>query len=96
LRGVVAPSVNAVRTFAALAQRTGTQSCRRAALVVEGEVQYGLARMFQILSEQSGSVMRVFRDFVEARTWLCETPEAEVLHSARFGKYWGHSVNVLP
>lgn len=96
LRGVFAPSVDAVRTFAALAQGTETRSCRRAALVVEGEVQYGLARMFQILSEQSGSVKRVFRDLTEARIWLCKTPEAEVLPSARFEKYWGYSVSVLP
>ena len=96
LRGVLAPSVDTVRTFAALAQRTETRSCRRAALVVEGEVQYGLARVFQILSEQAGTVKRVFRDFAEARTWLCETPEAEAAHSARFEKYWGHSVSVLP
>ena len=42
----------------------------RLAIVVAHELAYGMARMYQILTEQSIPNVRVFRDLEEAKSWL--------------------------
>ena len=68
------PSTNTVHGVAA-SVRSETATPRIAAFVVDQDVHFGLARMFEMLSEQPGVTRRVFRDYVEARNWLIQ-PEA--------------------
>jgi hypothetical protein len=42
----------------------------RLAIVVSKEVAYGMARMYQILTERTVPHVGVFRDMEEARSWL--------------------------
>ncbi|HRX20016.1 MAG TPA: hypothetical protein P5135_13270 [Gemmatimonadales bacterium] len=44
--------------------------CRRVALVVGSEVMYGMARMYQILSEEWYPDTAVFRELEAAEAWL--------------------------
>ena len=45
----------------------------RSALIVSSEVQYGLCRMFEMLSEgKISQQLRVFRDYKEGEQWLLE------------------------
>lgn len=60
--------VQAVRDF--VSKHWGTGGKSRAALVVSKDVDFGLARMYQILSESKTlSPVQVFRDFDEALNW---------------------------
>lgn len=77
------PSTNTIHRVAASA-RSETTIPRIAAFVVDQDVHFGLARMFEMLSEQPGVTRRVFRDYVEARNWLIQ-PEAIV------GEPWGYT-----
>jgi len=43
---------------------------RRVAIVVKRELDFGLARMFQVFSERAGIDYQVFRSFDEALSWL--------------------------
>jgi hypothetical protein len=43
---------------------------RRRAFVVTSEVAFGLARMFDILTEDRGHELQVFTTMPEAREWL--------------------------
>jgi hypothetical protein len=42
----------------------------RLAIVVAHDLAYGMARMYQMLTEQSVPNVRVFRDMEEAKSWL--------------------------
>jgi hypothetical protein len=42
----------------------------RRALVANTAVQYGIARMFQALSEGNNHVVAIFRDLADAEAWL--------------------------
>lgn len=43
----------------------------RRALVIPGrDARYGMARMFQLLTEEQGPELRIFEDLAEARAWL--------------------------
>ena len=54
-----------------LAQRWLFSPQSRRAIVVQGEVAYGLARMFEMLRENAGeNGIRVFRDREEALDWV--------------------------
>ena len=55
----------------ALASRVDASeaSCRRA-IVVSTELAYGMARMFQILTDDKPATIEVFKDMAEARKWL--------------------------
>jgi hypothetical protein len=44
----------------------------RRALVVSSDVIFGLARMFQTLSDESGDEIQIFRDMDAAEAWLEE------------------------
>jgi len=48
----------------------------RCAVLVIGDAQYGVSRMFAALSEKSGMDVRVFRDEDEAVEWLREKDPA--------------------
>ena len=43
-------------------------------MVAPGDLGFGLARMFEALSDPSEPEVRVFRDLSEARTWLGTDP----------------------
>lgn len=52
-------------------KRWGKKGVSRAALVVEGDMDYGLSRMYEMLMEsETSSEVRVFRDFDEALQWV--------------------------
>jgi hypothetical protein len=55
-----------------LAERdlTGPDRITRMAIVATTELGFGLARMYQTLSDSMGTEVRVFRDRGEARRWL--------------------------
>jgi hypothetical protein len=42
----------------------------RRAVVVPSDLGFGMARMYELLSEDRGGGTRVFRDYGEARRWL--------------------------
>ena len=52
------------------ARESGKVRSHRLALVVSQEVAYGMARMYQALSEPHIGGVAVFRDIDEARAWL--------------------------
>jgi hypothetical protein len=61
--------VEALRDFVAPNWGTGGRSL--AALVVSDDLQYGMSRMYEMLSEsRTGGKIRVFRDMDEAVGWL--------------------------
>jgi hypothetical protein len=53
-----------------VARSTSYAEGSRRAFVASSDVQFGLSRMFQILSDESPAEVRVFRDLAEARRWL--------------------------
>jgi len=57
-----------------IAPRRGTSW--KAAIVVSGMVTYGLARMFEIMSDDSPFITSVFREIEKARAWLKGKPVA--------------------
>ena len=63
------PSTSEIRTYANVARSETMLSCR-IAIVVDRDVHFGLARMFEMLSEHPGVVRRVFRDYDQAQIWL--------------------------
>ena len=42
----------------------------RRAIVAQTPIQYGIARMFQALSERNNDAVAIFRDVVDAEAWL--------------------------
>lgn len=42
----------------------------RRAIVAKTPVQYGIARMFQALSERNNQMVAIFRDHADAEAWL--------------------------
>jgi hypothetical protein len=59
-----------VRQFA---QRDIYSPCARRALLVKDDLQFGLARMFEIHRELRGETgIRVFRDYDEAMDWVLQ------------------------
>ena len=63
----VAVSTDCVRD---LSRTSSFAEGSRRALVVHSDLQFGLARMFQTLTEHTPHVVGVFRDLDEARAWL--------------------------
>ena len=57
-----------------IAPRRGTSW--KAAIVVSGMVTYGLARMFEIMSDDSPFITSVFREIEKARAWVKGKPVA--------------------
>jgi len=57
-------------TLRFLAQSSIFQAGVRRAFVVDREVDFGLARLFQTYSECEGGTVEVFRNMSEAETWL--------------------------
>jgi hypothetical protein len=64
-----------VETLRALAQTRIFQPGARRAFVVGREVDFGLARLFQAYSEVEGGTVEVFRNMLDAETWLGLRPE---------------------
>jgi hypothetical protein len=60
-----------VRKVAGLAEKNqeiiGEARC---AIVVSSHVEYGMARMFSLISDSEPMAVKVFRDIAEARQWL--------------------------
>ncbi|MCK4709992.1 MAG: hypothetical protein KAU21_15345 [Gammaproteobacteria bacterium] len=56
-------------------QSVATKGVKRA-LVAETELQFGMARMYQILSESYGQIFQIFRDYDAASEWVLE-PDTE-------------------
>ena len=42
----------------------------RRAVVVPSDLGYGMARMYEMLRDERGGVVRAFRDLAEARRWV--------------------------
>ena len=54
-----------------LAQRSVFWPCSRRAVYVTSDIEYGFARMFEMLRENAGEKgIRVFRNLDEALTWI--------------------------
>ena len=49
----------------------------RSAVVVANERAYGMARMFEVFSEQTPINVRVFRDYDKAKSWILEKEDGE-------------------
>lgn len=64
-------SADALRRIAGVFQRHDVDAGRsRVALVVSGDLGFGLARMYQAFRSESAIQLRVFRDLAAAREWL--------------------------
>ena len=57
-------------TLGELARARSYAAETKRALVAPRDVQFGMARMFQILHDQAPEDLRVFRNLEEARDWL--------------------------
>ena len=57
----------------------------RRAVVVSGDLDYGLARMFQTFCELAGSQVEVFRDEPSAQAWLGICGTGHDIHQPRAG-----------
>jgi hypothetical protein len=57
-------------SVSSVATTTVFRSGVRRAIVAHTPVQYGIARMFQALSERNDHVVAIFRDLADAEAWL--------------------------
>ena len=74
---LAALSAEALRRIASVFQRHDLDpGSSRVALVVSGDLGFGLARMYQAFRSESAIQLRVFRDVAAARKWLGLPPEA--------------------
>jgi hypothetical protein len=74
---LAALSAEALRRVASVFQRHDVDPGNsRVALVVSGDLGFGLARMYQAFRSESAIELRVFRDLASAREWLGLAPEA--------------------
>lgn len=64
------PGFNAMRDLADFVLELHNSGLPRTALVVEGSLRFGLARMFGSLVEASGWEFRIFREFEPSEAWL--------------------------
>ncbi len=62
----------AANNVSALAVASPFATGSRRALVASSDVIFGLARMFQTLSDESGGEIQIFRDMDAAEAWLEE------------------------
>ena len=70
-------SAEALRRVAGVFQRHDVDAASsRVALVVSGDLGFGLARMYQAFRSESAIQLRVFRDVAAAREWLGLGPGA--------------------
>lgn len=75
IRGVTGFDVR-TEVLGQLARNTAFGPGSRRAFVVSEGLSYGLTRMFEQQSEESGHQMRIFTNLAEARRWLGISPEA--------------------
>lgn len=68
----VHPGLDAMRDLALFATTLYRSGVPRTAVIVQGPLQYGLARMFSSLVEFSGWEFRIFREVEPAEAWLEE------------------------
>ena len=69
-------SADALRRVASVFQRHDVDPARsRVALVVSGDLGFGLGRMYQAFRSESAIQLRVFRELAAAREWLGLPPE---------------------
>ena len=61
-----------VRSLVSLLGEAGSRPGpeRRLAYLVSSDLNFGMVRMFEVLSEQSGVQIHVFRELVQAKAWL--------------------------
>ncbi len=67
-----------LRTIIENSMTAGVPDAGSRAIVVSGELEYGIARMFQNMAEAQGQEARIFTDIGAARAWLERT--ATLLH----------------
>jgi hypothetical protein len=60
----------------ALARKSPFAPTARRAVVVNSDEQFGMARMFELISNRDSAYFRVFRSLAEARVWLGHTEGA--------------------
>jgi hypothetical protein len=78
LRGVSnLPPAGVIRALAAYVKSSNVSKGRMEALLVSTDAQFGLARMFEMLSEEPGITRRVFRYPDQAWHWLLGTGEQD-------------------
>jgi hypothetical protein len=63
----LAVTTNGMRS---LARKSPFAVTARRAVVVNSDEQFGIARMFELLSHRDSAFFRVFRDIHDARAWL--------------------------
>lgn len=64
-----------IRNFVEYIQKRGSRLHKRSAIVVEGELHFGLSRIYQSLAEEVGEenfAVKVWGDLESAKTWLNE------------------------
>jgi hypothetical protein len=64
------------RTIAEVAAMPVFRAGTRRAVVASTEVAFGLARMFSLIAERVGQVVRVFREEASAERWILSQAEA--------------------
>ena len=66
-----------MRHFAALRTRMTLKNHVKSAIVATRDVDFGMARMFELALQNPAIEVRVFRDMLSARQWLYEIVVAE-------------------
>ncbi|MDH5425056.1 MAG: hypothetical protein OEY29_08695 [Gammaproteobacteria bacterium] len=74
IREVVESSIH-FSDLEAIAGKSAVQTGVKRALVAESDFQFGMARMYQLLSEASGYAFKVFRVYDEALLWINSQPD---------------------
>jgi hypothetical protein len=70
LRQANGENVTSVGVRALAARPLVLSSASRRAVVVPSDLGFGMARMYDMLSDSRGGATRVFRDYDEARRWV--------------------------
>ena len=73
VRGVATPDTQGTtlrRVAEAFARADREPERSKIAIVADGDLHYGLSRMYQAFRADSPLVLEVFRDLTEARSWL--------------------------
>jgi hypothetical protein len=70
LREANGESVTSLGVRALSAQPLVLSPASRRAVVVPSDLGFGMARMYEMLRDERGGVVRAFRDFEEARRWV--------------------------
>lgn len=74
LRGAVGNRVTSEGVRRLVEQPLFFSKDSRRAVVVPSDLGFGVARMYELMRDETGGGFRVYRDFGEAETWLGDSP----------------------